>query len=185
MEVKGTAVVVTPVFIKEKFGLEKYDFWFNTLPEESKKIFSDPIVQSLWYPLKEAFVIPTQKLCELFYAGELKGAWELGRFSADYALKGVYRLFVKFGSPYFIIKRASKIFSTYYRPSEMKVIESSQNRVIARILKFPDPSKYVEYRIGGWIERAFEISGAKDVKIRFTSSLTDGAPYTELTGEWK
>ena len=184
MEVKGTAVESIPLFVKEKFG-ERYEEWLNSLPPKSREIMTKPILAAIWYPLEEAFIIPTLKICELFYNGDLRGAWEAGRFSADFALRGIYKVFVKIGSPGFIIDRASAIFSNYYRPSKMEVVERGKNRAVLHITEFGKPHIVVEYRIAGWIERALEISGCKDLKITITKSLTRGDKYTEIVGEWR
>ena len=184
MEVKGTAVESIPVFVKKKFA-HRFEEWLNTLPESSRKIMREKILPSAWYPLQEALIIPTQKICELFYRSVEEGAWEAGRFSADYALHGIYKWFVKLGSPGFIIGRASTIFSTYYRPSKMVLVENSPKRGVVHIVQFAEPNRLVELRIGGWIERALEISGCKELKVEITKSLTRGDPITEFIMEWK
>jgi hypothetical protein len=35
-----------------------------------------------------------------------------------------------------------------------------------------NPEKVIEYRIGGWIEKALEISGNKDINVEITKSMT-------------
>ncbi len=184
MEVKGTAVESIPIFVKKKFS-DRFEEWLNSLSETSQKIMREKILPSSWYPLREAIIIPTQKICELFYKSVDEGAWEAGRFSADYALHGIYKWFVKIGSPGFIISRASTIFSTYYKPSEMKPVENFPKRAVVHITHFPEPNRLIELRIGGWIERALEISGCKDLKVEITKSLTKGDPVTEFVMEWK
>jgi hypothetical protein len=122
MEVNGAAVVSLPLFIKDRYGEEGFRRWLDSLSEQSREIFSLPVFQSSWYPMKEILVEPTKKLCELFFDGNLKGAWVCGRHSADHGLRGIYKVFVRLSSPEFLINKASVILPTYYRPSKMKVI---------------------------------------------------------------
>jgi hypothetical protein len=184
MEVKGTAVRSTPLFVRKQFG-QRFDEWIGSLSDKSAEIMKSKVETDLWYPLQEAFVEPTSNICDLFYGGDQRGAWELGRFSADYALWGLYRLFVRIGSPGYMIKRASTIFSTYYRPSQMIATETHYKSAVIHITLFPEPEELVELRIGGWMERALEISGCSGVQMKITRSLTRGDDLTEFVGEWR
>ena len=184
MEVKGTAVRPTPLFVRQRYNA-RFDEWLESLPDLSRKIMSDKISTDAWYELGDAMVTPTARICEMFFGGENRGAWEVGRFSADYSLWGLYRLFVKIGSPQHLVEKAAQIFSTYYRPSRMEIAERGLNYAAARILEFAEPNVLVEMRIGGWIERALEISGCTDVQSKVTHSLARGDQYTEFLSEWR
>jgi hypothetical protein len=184
MEVNGAAVLSLPLFIKAEHGEEAFQRWLDSLPEQARNVFSTPIFQSAWYPMKEILVEPTKKICELFYGGDLKGAWDCGRYSADHGLRGIYKIFVRLSSPEFLINKASIILPTYYRPSKMKVIENAKGHAIVRVIEFPEMDKVIELRMAGWMERALEISGCKDVHMKLICSLTEGAPYTEFEGSW-
>lgn len=137
-----------------------------------------------WYPLRELLIEPTQKLCDLFYAGSTRGATEAGRYSADIGLSGIYKIFVKVGSPDFIVKRASTIMAGYYQPSELKVVESVPGKVVVHITKFDEPSPLIEARIAGWIQRALEINGCKNAMITTPKSLAKRDPVTEYIIKW-
>ncbi|MBW1642689.1 MAG: hypothetical protein JRJ76_07605, partial [Deltaproteobacteria bacterium] len=113
------------------------------------------------------------------------GAWEAGRFSADKGLIGVYKMFVKLGSPKFIVGRAATIFSSYYKPSKMEIAGEAEKEVVLHIKEFPELERWVELRICGWIERALEISGSKVIKVELTKSLTNQDTVTEIVVQWQ
>lgn len=182
MEVKGTAVIPIMPFVKEKFG-SRTDEWYNSLSKESAEIIKNATSLG-WYDLKTAIIEPTQKICDVFYGGDDKGALEMGRFSADHGLKGVYKIFVRLGSPTFIISKASDIMPTYYKGSSMKVTENEKNKAVAQLSDFPEISRLVELRIAGWMERALELNGCKGVKVAITQSITKGSPLTEFVATW-
>jgi hypothetical protein len=184
MEVKGSAVSSIPEFVKNRFG-SKVNEWIEKMPSESRQIMTNKILSSSWYPVREAVVEPTRAICDLFYKGDMRGARESGRFSAEHALHGIYKLFVKAGTPQFIIGKASNIFTSYYRPSEIKVAELSAKGTVVHITQFAEPSEYVECRIAGWIERALEISGCKGVHIEILRSLAKKDPITEISCNWE
>lgn len=185
MTVKGTAIFTVPHFISNQFGKDALLKWVNSLEPNAKQLFSGNIVPVATYPLTEMFTAPIIKMCELFYNGDFKKAEELGRFSADYSLNGVYKFFVKLGSPQYIAKKASTILPTYYQPSSMETVEVGDNHAIVHITQFEEMHEVIEYRIKGWIQRAIEITGMQDVDIEITKSLIKNDPYTEYIGRWK
>lgn len=184
MEIKGSAVKSIAEFIRKNHS-ENYQAWLDSLPEQSKKIFTEPVLPSNWYPVNDAAVIPTKQLADFFFEKDIKkGAWESGRFSAEMALTGLYKFFVMAASPFFIISRAGKILSTYYRPAEIEVHEKGSNWVTVHFTNFGEPNYIVECRICGWIERALEISGANSVEVNIRKSMAKGDTITELYITW-
>lgn len=184
MEIKGTAVKSIPEYVKQHFA-SRYVEWLEKLPVESRKIMTDAIYATHWYPMKEAAVMPTRQLSIFFGNDTKKAAWESGRFSAENALKGIYRIFIKVSSPNYIISRASKIFNTYYRPCSMEVTGSDKGHVNLHITEFPEPDRVVEYRIAGWMQKALEINNCKNVDIKLPQSLTRGHKITEIDIHWE
>jgi len=184
MEVKGEALISLPLFIILKFGDRRYKDWLEALSPDAKEIFSSPIDKTEWYPLKETLVEPTKKLCEMFYKNDLKGAFECGRYSAEYGLKGIYKVLVKLSSPQILINKASKIFQSYYKPSEIDVMDMGLKEVIVRVTKFSEMEQCIEQRIAGWMQRAVEITGSSFVKVKITNSLTRDDLFTEFKITW-
>jgi hypothetical protein len=183
MEIKGSAVKTIPDFLK-KHHPEKFSAWLDALPEKSRLIFSEPVMSTDWYPLHEAGLIPTETLGQVIFSDAFKGAWQCGRYSAESALTGVYKVFIKVASPFFIIDRAGRIFSTYYQPSSMEVVQKGDNFVKLHITRFEEPSALIEGRIGGWIERAMEIHGVGSVSVTIEKSMAHGDPITEILVKW-
>jgi hypothetical protein len=184
MEIKGSAAKSIPDFIKKNHQ-ERFKDWFSSLPEESRIIFQDAVLPSNWYSLRFGGIIPTEKLGEVIYGDALKGAWECGRYSAESALTGMYKFFIKAASPFFIISKASKIFSTYYQPSIMEVTDKGDDWVILQISRFDEPHPVIEHRIAGWIEKAMQIHGVTSVAVNISKSMTKGDKVTEIRVNWK
>lgn len=73
MEVKGVAVVVFRSFITEKFGQAGYSDWLAYLPPESVDIHRQSIDPNAWYPIRQAFISPTQAMCATDSTGATPG----------------------------------------------------------------------------------------------------------------
>jgi hypothetical protein len=184
MEIKGSAVKSIPDFIK-KTHPEKYHAWIEALPESSQRIFKESIMPSNWYPMHEAAEVPTEILGKLLYENAGQGAWQCGRYSAENSLTGIYKFFIKAASPFFIVDKAGKIFSTFNQPSSMEVVEKGPDYVVLHITRFDEPSDLIEHRVAGWIEKAMEIHGFGYVLVEITKSLTRGDELTEFHVSWR
>ncbi len=88
------------------------------------------------------------------------------------------------GYPSFIISRAAKVFSAYYKDSSVKVLSSTKTSVILMIDHFPEYVEVVEQRIIGWIDKALEISGCKNVKTQVVHSLLKEDSFSEFFTTW-
>lgn len=186
MEIKGTAIKTTRDFVKTNFPA-KYDLWINSLPDKTKAIYSSAMINMAgWYPMKEDYHVPIDKIIEMFYSGNTKvGAEAIGRFSADMALTGIYKLFLMVATPKYLMTRASVVFSTFYLPCEVKVTESEAKSVTMQVTKFPELTAAVEYRIIGWCVRALELCGCKKVRYEINKSLLKGDVYSEFIYSWE
>lgn len=185
MEVKGTAVKSINEYVKSTFP-DRYKEWVESLPEGSRGIFDTAIYATTWYPVEPGAVVPTRTIAEIFFSGDYrKAAWESGRYSANSALSGgIYKFFVKASSPGFIISRANRVFTTYYRPCEMMIADTSSKHVVVQIKSPEKFEELVEIRIAGWMERALEISGCKELRMDISKSISKGDPFTQVDIHW-
>ena len=185
MEIKGTGVIATKVFVQENFGEDGFDRWLESLAPEAQKVYSSQVLAGSWYPLKDIVAEPVRKICDIFYGRDLKGAWEAGRFSAEYGLKGIYELFLQEGSVTHLIENGSLVIAAYYQPSPQVDIESSDRSGVLRITNYPEMCEIMELHMGGWVERALELTGCKGVSVNILQSLNRGDSCTEYEACWE
>jgi hypothetical protein len=184
MLVKGTAVRTTRDFVKVRFP-HLYNNWLESLPGASRQIFSATVDATAWYPFKEGYTIPVSKIIALCYRNDYRtGGDELGSFSAETALKGFYKVFLLIASPQFLLQRASKIFTTYYEPSQIEASIIDSNHAIMRITRFEGIDEAVEYRIAGWIRKALEMANCQGTTYEIKKSLSRGDEATEIHFHW-
>jgi hypothetical protein len=184
MEAKGSAVISIKEFVKKKHP-NQYEEWKANLEPATKEIFSNLISAGQWYPLEESVIKPTKKAGEAFFSKDLKkAAWEMGRFSAEMGLSGMYKVFVLIAKPTYIMGRASKVFSTYYQPIKLEIVSKSDKHVTLHMTNCAKPSDVLEWRIAGWCEKALEICGCKNLKVDMPKSLFRKDAYTEFAFSW-
>lgn len=186
MQVKGTTVKATPEYVQQVFGDDGTKRWLDAMPPVSRALFTQPILTGSWYDLDAALIEPHRAIVELFHGGDAQGGLRaLGRFSADFGLRGIYKMFIKLGTPGFIISRGSKIFSTLYTPGRGEVVETTSKSGTFRIIDFPEPTGLVELRIAGWMERALELSGCAAATATITHSISRGDDRIEFHCVWE
>lgn len=185
MKVKGTIITSIQGFVKNNFP-NRYQEWIDGLPAESKSLYTNSIKATEWYPYQEGLIKPTELLAKLFYNNDSKKAsWETGRYSAEVGLTGIYKVFVLIATPQFIMKRAGKILSSFYDPSVLNLGEVRPKGVDVKIVEFREPSEITESRIAGWMEKALEICGVKNITIDITKSLVKGDDMTVYVLNWE
>lgn len=185
MRVKGTAVKSTRDFIQQKHPA-MYQKWLDSLPNDSKTIFTTTLDASSWYPIQEAYKVPMEKTLALCYPhNAFEGADQMGSFSAETALRGVYKVFLLVASPQFLVQRAAKIFTTYFEPSEIEAEHKDARTILFRIKRFESINEHTEYRIAGWIRKALEMANCREVGYVITKSLARGNDSTEIQITWK
>jgi hypothetical protein len=185
MEVKGTAIKTTRDFIKSRFP-EKYEEWYNALPQASKALYDNALDATGWYPLKDAYTVPINKIVEMFFNNNAKtGGEQIGIYSADIALKGFYKVFLLVASPTFLIQRASKIFTTFYQPSKIDVEVLGPHSATLKILEFEGIDEALEYRIAGWVLRAVELANCKEPTYEIQKAISKGESETDICFTWK
>jgi len=183
MEIKGTAVKSIIEYV-EKVHPEKITDWYKSLSDNAKNIVNS-VVTSGWYSINEGVVEPTKKVGTLFFDNDFKkGAIESGKHSAEMALHGVYKLYVRVSKPGHIIERASRILPAYYRPSAMETQDRTSNSVKLVMSEMDEPSDIIEFRIQGWIEKALEISGCSEVIVKISESMAKGSSKTIFEVSW-
>jgi hypothetical protein len=185
MLVKGISVKNTRDFVKTRFP-NRYDEWLKSLPFESQRIYSTQINISNWYEIKAAYYDPMSRVADLLYAhNEVIAGDEMGRFSAEIALKGIYKVFLMVATPQYLMKKATMIMGTYYQPCEFDISESAAKHVILKISKFEGITRTLEYRFGGWCAKALELCNQKNISYRITTHLSAGQPSTTIAFRWQ
>ncbi len=184
MDVKGTAIMATREFVKSKFGEPGLAKWIASLSPAAKNLYGGAILTNQWYDLKMMLTEPCIQIARVLYNGDKKAYRDVGRHSAEHGLRGIYKLFVKLGSPQFILGKAGTILPTYYKPSSMKGEEAEKNKFVVYITEFEEYSEVIEHRIAGWMEAALEICGCKKVEIKVAKSLLNRDAHTRYEIEW-
>ncbi len=184
LEMKGTAVATQMGYVRDNFGEDGYQQWIEALSPEARTIVEGAVLESNWYEGECAVVELRSKICQVFYKGDPRGSWELGRYSAERALTGIYKVFLRVGSPNWMIDRGNMVFNRFFRPGLMETVQNEKNLAITQLKDFPESTGLVEMTIAGFIEKGLELSGTKNINVLITKSFSRGDDYTEFKYTW-
>ena len=182
-DIKGRVVLDTLAAIKEREKEAGLTRIVVSLSEKSKKIFESPILFSDWYPL-DAFAEFLEANVRETAGGDCEVLAKRSEKVVEAQLRGVYRIFVRLGSPKFVITRISAAHQTYFKGVKI-VPEVDGHRATIRYFGFQKQHAIMEHVIVGFFRKALEISGAKSTDLRFTVPIAQAGPYSELTIEWQ
>ena len=182
VSLKGSAVLETVQAIKARSGDEGYEKIVGTLDDDARTMFRRVILPTAWYPL-DAFVRFLEADLRESAGGNERVLIERSEIVIDRQLRGIYRLFVKFGSPEFVLKRISIVHMTYFNGVNIE-INLKPGRAVIRYTGFEPQHRLMGYSIIGFYRKALEISGAKGVQVSFATPIGDSKGYAELVATW-
>ena len=183
VKLKGAAWKPITEFVKKKFGEDAFARVLEQVSPECREIASGKILVNTWYDLQliEEFITQADRLLG---AGDLSIAREMGIYSAEFGIKTIYKIFMKVGTPEFVLKRCGSIWRRYYTRGEMKLIHLEDGRVTVRLTELGYVSRVLCKRVTGWMEKVLAMTGAKDPQVEHTACPARGDPYSEWQGRW-
>ena len=144
-----------------------------------QKIVREGVLETQWYPFEDLIELMTVTDA-VMGEGDMQLCYEMGRFGCETNLTGIYRIFFRFGSINFILKRAAKAFRAQYDAGDMEVVDSGTGFCKLRLNDFPRPHRAHCLAIKGWMTRAGELTGA-DMADSDETCRANGDEHCEWT----
>ncbi|HKW56218.1 MAG TPA: hypothetical protein VJN42_02585 [Candidatus Acidoferrum sp.] len=182
-DIKGSVVLDTFAAIKARAGENELARIIARLGPDSRAVFEKAIYISEWYPLDAFVEFLDADVCETA-GGDRNVLAQRSEKVIETQLRGVYKIFVKLGSPGFVITRIAAVHATYFRGVQI-IPEVEDHSAVIKYVGFAKQHDILEYTISGFFRKALEISGAKQVALKFTVPISAGEPFSELSIEWQ
>jgi len=186
MDVKGLELVQLVKFVKERLGEDGYERWLESLPEETRIFYTRPIMQSMWYPVDTAFLPAFDRIFDIVSPDDpLAGGRDFGRFTGRDQLGGIYRVFLKMGSPNKMVSIASLMWGKFYNQGSLEVIDNEPGMARIRLPGTQVMSEAWEHSVAGWATAALEMAGADAPSVTVEHSRMRGDDYTQYWMTWE
>jgi hypothetical protein len=184
VQIKGIPILDTMKSSKQVFGEKEYERLVTLLSPEAKKIFQEGIVASNWYSLDVY-----SNLLDLIVKEKHQGdPLPLAKGSAkimEKNFRGIYAIFIKLTSPEYFIKKVATFTQSMFKGVVIEIKTIDRNKIVVIYRGFQKQHAVFENIILGFYQKGLELSGAKNVKTKFTTSIAEGKGHSELTITWE
>ncbi len=166
IQVKGTGLISTRTYIKERFP-DRYTDWLESLPVETRNFYSGVIPTTNWFPVKEAYFYPLKAIADMFFSGDMeKAGLDIGEFSATYGLKGVYKVFLMIATPQALMRASKRIIALYYKGVSVDILDVKKKSLILQATQVYEGKPEMNFRTIGWCVRSLELANCKNVQYK-------------------
>jgi hypothetical protein len=183
VQIKGSAIKETIEQIKSRAGEAAFQKILGLLDGETRKVLESEIFSSSWYPL-DLFTRFLEIEIKVLADGNEDMVTRGSEAVIERQLRGIYKAFVKLGSPEFVIKRIAAVHATYFQGVPIEVQMQGKSRALVKYTGFQKQHRIMGFAIVGFFKKALEISGAKDVAIYFSVPIEEGKEFSELSIAW-
>ena len=180
---KGTIFISTQLFTERAFGPDAVERCLAELEEPDRDLLRGVSAVG-WYPVEP--VLRYHHALERLYgdAESFAVCERLGEFSADWAIKGILKVFVRFKSPRFLMEKNGAVWSRYHDTGRWEVEAEQSNRIKGRLYDFAVRDEAFCARLRGWVRGAVKITGGRDARVVESTCRCRGGDHCEFLIEW-
>lgn len=188
VEIKGTALKSTLLLVRERLGEMGLDRLQAELPPEIREAVTHGILVGTFYPVP--WLVRIQDVAARLLGGDRRACLrDFGRFSADKSLEGPYRVYLRVGSPEYILGKAAQFFEKPIQGAGGEAIRVlTLERGAGRMQIDPFPGGHADLcdRLDGYFEEVLVLAGARNVRVTHVACAWRGeGPTCEWTGSWE
>jgi eukaryotic-like serine/threonine-protein kinase len=183
VQIKGATIKETVTQIKTRAGDQAFQNILGLLDKDTRKIFEGEIFPSSWYPLDD-YTRFLEVEIRVLANGREEAVTRGAEAVNERQLRGLYKAFVKVGSPEYIIERIAAVHATYFQGVSVDVQLPEPRKALIKYIGFEKQHRIMGFAIIGFFNKALELSGANDAVIYFTTPIEEGRGYAELSIAW-
>ncbi|HME13703.1 MAG TPA: hypothetical protein VKF79_12610 [Candidatus Acidoferrum sp.] len=184
VEIKGSVILDSITGIKKRDGAQAYEELVALLDEDTKRMFQGVISGSSWYSL-ELFLRFLAAEVNKSANGNEEVLVTRSEKVIERQLRGIYKVFVKLGSPEFLMKRIAAVHMTYFNGVAIEFTSLGPGKATIRYTGFEAKHRLIGLTIVGFFRKALDLSGATERDVRFTTRIEEAKGYADLAVSWK
>ena len=182
VNVKGSVLKSRLRFVEERGGDEAGRRFLEALAPETRVLIEQRLRPDFWYPFA-AMIDMSEVIDRQLGKGDLELCHDLGRHACDTNLPTLYKIFFRMADVLYIVRRAAAAWGANYDEGTMTVVDEGDHVVTLR-MEVRERHRAHCLSVRGWIVRASELSGAKDVRVDERCGLR-GEAHCEFTLRWR
>jgi hypothetical protein len=185
--VKGASWLARNEYFVKIGGAGAVQKIFNALDETDQALFKKPILPVSWVEygsyLRWALVAD-----KVLGQGDGRLVREAAVYSAQKQFSGIYKMFISFVTPHFVLGSTAKLWRQFIDTGNMTatyVGEKSDNHILLKLTDIPDIPLKHDWEQTPFMEEITRISGGKNPKIAHTQCIAKGDPCCVWDGTWE
>jgi uncharacterized protein (TIGR02265 family) len=183
--IKGTLLLSRMKFLRSR-GEAAVEAVLGAIPDAERKQLRGLLLPSSWYPVEVLRALEAAIVSTLNYSSRDELFLDMGRATATANLTGAgsQRAYVREGDPQFLLRHSPHIYASAHTSGTRSYDRTGEHSAVLRTTR-PEAQREDCLTTIGWLERAIEIAGGRDVRILETSCASVGAPCCEYRCEWR
>jgi hypothetical protein len=162
-----------------------FDDVMALLPEADRAVWTGLVLATAWYSFEMSQRLD-EATAKVLGRGDARKAYlEMGRASAESNLTGVHKAYVRRGNPHHLLACAPQIYKQYYDKGHRTYDRVSATSGVLKTFDAENVTANDCLTVIGWYERAIELCGGADVKIRESLCRARGDDHCEYVCSWR
>jgi len=182
---KGSVLITRLNMLRQHGGQARVEEVLKRLPEADRLALRGMILPIAWYPLEMNLRLDAAIADVLSPEDRARAFREMGRASAEDNLKGAHHVFLRAGEPHYLLSQAQQIYRFYYAVGHRAYEKTGPQSATVRTFDAEAVTEADCLTIIGWHERAVEMSGGRNVRIKHALCRATGAPHCEYELSWE
>ncbi len=185
-KVKGTLLLARMRYLRAR-GDETTDRILRRLPESDQVVLKGMLLPSSWYPAVVLQRVDTAAAALLARGDRRHFFMDLGRFSAETNLgpTGVQRPYLREGEPQFLLRHVPYMYAAQHEGGRRTYEQNGERGAVLRTFDSEEADAEDCLTAVGWLQRAVELAGGRNVRVNETLCRARGAPHCEYRCNWE
>ena len=181
-KVKGSLILGRIGYVQEIYHRE-WDNYLAALQPATRTAVADGILKSSWYPF-DFFLDVSGTAERVFGTGDYALVRRMASYSARVNMPTVYKIFLRLGSPEFMMKQVAQIWQQQYDSGVATSIPGNQGGAV-EVRKFGQPDPLHCNGITGFMEECLRLVGMKTPSVTHTKCRCRGDDVCRWDAIWK
>jgi len=185
--IKGSNFRSLLKYVAEMHGADAPDKVIAQLSQADQRLFDNVIYDGAWLP-ERVYADLSYATDKVFGRGDYSLCFDIGKYNALNCVPKLYSLFIRMGSPAFVLKSASNFWRQTHSSGSLVIHEVTPNSAIIHLNdyyggNYNNPSFC--HGLRGYMSGVLELSGAKDVRMEEVQCGAMGASHCIFKCVWK
>lgn len=183
--VKGTLIAARLRFLRSR-GAEMTERVLARMSAEDQAALRGMVLPSSWYSADLLQRLETAAAA-VVANGDPKALFvEMGRYTAQTNLgpTGVQRAYLRHGDPHFLLSHVPRMYVTQHTDGHRTYEKAGEKAAVIRSFDAESVRREDCLTTTGWMGRAIEVSGGREVRVEEKLCRSKGAPHCEFHCTW-